>query len=143
MENEVNDTPVLVETKEKRNQTDVVISLGGANQVNKNKNPIMENNIDDVMENEVNDTPVKVETKSEVRKVNEVVHIPEGSQSPSVSSMKRRKEIPIMTRPDIYKNGACPPPLTELHTVINEGGDEKLRKRKRETEGSNEKEKKR
>ena len=117
MENEVNDTPVLVETeneimkvskdggerdeKEKRKKEN---NLERANQI-KIKNPT-----NDMMENEVNDTPVKVETESEVRKVNEVVHIPEGSQSPSVSSMKRRKEIPIMTRPDIYKNGACPPP---------------------------------
>ena len=63
-----------------------------------------------VADDEETEANFKVETKSEVRKASEVVLIPEGSHSPSESSMKRRREIPIMTRPDIYKNGACPPP---------------------------------
>ena len=128
---EVNDTPVLVETKEKRNHTDAVISLGGANQVNENKNPVMENNIDDVMENEVNDTPVTVETKNEIMKVRKcsVVQIPKGKTSPSLSSIIPEKDPQKQTGPDIYKKRNLFPP--DRATNCDKRWKEKERRRGR------------
>ena len=57
----------------------------------------------------------------------EVVHIPEGSKSLSLSS-KNEKDIPKLACPNIYKKGVCPP-LTELPPVIPNN-----LKRKREAE---------
>ena len=84
----------------------VIDNLEGANQIS-NKNPI-----NDAMENEVNDTPVYVETESEIVKAGKeisqrgnspiVVKIPEGSTSPSISSINM-KETSSTDSPDLYK----------------------------------------
>ena len=81
---------------------------------------------------EANDTPVfvEVEVKSEervlewenqaknpIKREKEVVNIPNGSSSPSLSSpniYSSKQDIPTKACPNIYKKGACPPPTPTL-----------------------------
>ena len=134
-DNEANDTPVFVEAESnlnrekerKESKEGSKISPISPIQVNNPKNGPPQN-IDDASENAVNDSPVIDETKNEVVNASiEVVHIPEGSRSPSLSS-KDEKDIPKLACPNIYKKGVCPP-LTELPPVIPNN-----LKRKREAE---------
>ena len=60
------------------------------------------------------------QAKNPIKREKEVVNIPNGSSSPSLSSpniYSSKQDIPTKACPNIYKKGACSPP-TELPTVM-------------------------